>query len=50
MVIFDTDEYICEIDNYSTDLWQRQNIGLHTYIPSVIFSIWAFYKSFIVSD
>ena len=39
-----------EIDNYSPELWQRKNIGIHTYIPGIILSIWKFYKSFIESE
>ena len=33
-----------EIDNYSQELWQRQTIGLHTYIPSIILSICLLYR------
>ena len=33
-----------EIDNYTPELWQRQHIGLHTYIPSIVISILAFYR------
>ncbi len=39
-----------EINNYSLELWQRKNIGLHTYIPNIVFRIWAFYKSFIILE
>jgi hypothetical protein len=41
---------INEIDNYSPELWQRQHIGLHTYIPSIVLNIWAFYKSFVAPE
>ena len=33
-----------EIDNYTPELWQRQHIGLHTYIPSIVISILEFYR------
>lgn len=33
------------IDNANTnELWLRHYIGMHTYIPSIVITIWALYK------
>lgn len=37
------------IDNNSVELWQRRHIGMHTYIPSIIITIWALYKWFFLN-
>lgn len=39
-----TIENINDINNYSIELWQRQHIGLHTYIPKIVISICAIYS------
>lgn len=35
-----------DIDNNTQELWQRRHIGMHTYIPSMVITIWALYNWF----